>query len=85
MTEPDAGQQARVHALGWSMTMMCLMTNIATLFFFSCMCVCVVSACPASSAWAGRADIDAATGDHGSTPLHVAAISGFDEVGYHHG
>ena len=28
----------------------------------------------------GRADFEARTGDHGSTPLHVAAISGFDEV-----
>ncbi|CAN0062930.1 unnamed protein product, partial [Hapterophycus canaliculatus] len=28
----------------------------------------------------GRADLDAVTGDHGSTALHVAAISGFDEV-----
>ncbi|CBJ28413.1 ankyrin repeat protein [Ectocarpus siliculosus] len=28
----------------------------------------------------GRADYEAVTEDHGSTPLHVAAISGFDEV-----
>lgn len=28
----------------------------------------------------GRANVEARTGDHGSTPLHVAAISGFDEV-----
>ncbi|CAN0042396.1 unnamed protein product [Pylaiella littoralis] len=28
----------------------------------------------------GGADLDAVTGDHGSTALHVAAISGFDEV-----
>lgn len=28
----------------------------------------------------GSADLDAVTGDHGSTALHVAAISGFDEV-----
>ena len=28
----------------------------------------------------GRADFEARTGDHGSTPLHVAAISGFDKV-----
>lgn len=28
----------------------------------------------------GQANFEAATGDHGSTPLHVAAISGFDEV-----
>lgn len=28
----------------------------------------------------GRADFEAITADHGSTALHVAAISGFDEV-----
>ncbi|CAM9231008.1 unnamed protein product, partial [Ectocarpus sp. 8 AP-2014] len=28
----------------------------------------------------GQADYEAVTEDHGSTPLHVAAISGFDEV-----